>query len=199
MTDVRINITGKKMELGESLQSRIEDRLNEVFSKYLDKVNAAEVVVTKESHLFRCDIQANLGTHSGVQIKSRGESEDVYSAFDAAAEKCEKQLRRYKRRITNHNKQRAEQEAAVRQAVQYTLAPENEEELAEEGGPAVIAETPTQIETLTVSEAVMRMDLADLPALTFYNSANGMINFVYRRPDGNISWVDVHDAAEAAA
>lgn len=189
---MQIQVSGKGVDIGESLRTHVEGKLNEGISKYIDRVTSVHAVVTREAHLFRVDINGNLGTHSGMVIKSRGESEDVYAAFDDALEKIEKQLRRYKRRITNHHKEKNFDIQPVR-ATKYVLPSdiaENEEDDKPIGSGAVIAEKTTDIATLTVSQAVMRMDLQNLPALLFFNSANGRLNVVYRRADGNISWVD---------
>lgn len=195
---MQIIVSGKQIDVGDSLKSHIESRLGESVKKYIDKLSNVNVVVAKESHHFRIDISGNLGTHSGMNIKSRAEGNDVYAAFDAAASKIEKQLRRYKRKITNHN--RADYAEARRmKAVKYVLKDYEEDHKADEDAPLVIAEKDTDIETMTVSEAVMKMDLSDLPALLFLNSAHGRINVVYRRADGNISWVDPASAESSAA
>ena len=101
---MQITVSGKQVDVGESLRSHVETRLAEGVSKYLDRVTTVNVVISRESHLFRSDITVNPGTHSQITIKSRAESPDVYASFDAAAEKVQKQLRRYKRRLTNHHK-----------------------------------------------------------------------------------------------
>lgn len=197
---MQLNISGRHVDLGESFRTHAEARLQDGVNKYLDRVTKVEVVVSKESHLFRVDIHGNTGTHSHVVVNSKGASTDVYAAFDQAAERLEKQLRRYKRRLTNHHgikdaKAIAELSSHVR-AKKYVLKPEDDHrELEDEGAPVVIAEKPTEIETLTVSQAVMKMDLSDLPALLFVNSAHGRINVIYRRIDGNISWVDPEGVA----
>lgn len=189
---MQINISGKHMELGDSFQTHVEARLEEGISKYIDRINHLDVVATKEGHRVRVDIHANLGTHSHIAVNSRAEANDAYAAFDGAAEKIEKQLRRYKRKLTNHNREREDKTDIVGfQAKHYVLsADQGHEELAADHAPAVIAERPDSVQTLTVSEAVMKMDLGNLPALMFYNSAHGRINFIYRRDDGNIAWVD---------
>lgn len=197
---MQLHISGRHVELGESFRTHAEARLVGGVNKYLDRVTKIEVVVSKESHQFRVDIHGNTGTHSQVVVNSKGLSTDIYAAFDQAAERLEKQLRRYKRRISNHSAglSTKELDAELRRlsAKKYVLKPEDENrELEDEGAPVVIAEKPTEIETLTVSEAVMKMDLSDLPALLFVNSANGRINVIYRRVDGNISWVDPEEVA----
>jgi ribosomal subunit interface protein len=192
---MKITIAGKHVGVGESLQAHIEHRLEEGVKKYLDRVTSLHVVVTKEAHQFKVDINGNTGTSSGITIKSSALAADVYACFDAAADKIEKQLRRYKRRITNHHKNTPEAglQPSTLTGKKYVIQSESEE--AQEDSPIVIAEKATAVETLTVSEAVMKMDLADLPALLFFNSANGRINVVYKRQDGNISWVDPENKA----
>lgn len=193
---MNILISGKQIDVGGSLQEHIEHRLEEGVNKYLGRVTSLNVVVAKEAHRFKVDINGNTGTSSGVTIKSSAQADDVYACFDAAADKIEKQLRRYKRRLTNHHKQSHVDGSGMPASIsgkKYVLKPEEEHEAQD--APVVIAEKPTAIETLTVSEAVMKMDLADLPALMFFNSAHGRINVVYRRIDGNISWVDPGEKA----
>ncbi len=199
---MNINITGKHMDLGESFQNHVEARLSESISKYLDRVNQLDVVATKQGNRVRVDIHANTGTNSHVTVNSQGEADDAYAAFDTAAVKAEKQLRRYKRRLTNHHKTR-QSSSEVFQAISaksYVLcAQDQHEELPEDDAPVIVAERQMEVETLTVSEAVMKMDLANLPALMFYNSAHGRVNLVYRRNDGNVAWVDPEDQAVQAA
>lgn len=188
---MEISVSGKGVDIGESFQTHAQDRLTDGLGKYLDRVVSADVIVSKEAHLFDVKIHANPGTSSNIVVKSTGQSPDIYSAFDAAADKAEKQLRRYKRRITNHHKM-VDHEVIDFSAKQYTLDPEkhDDESTDESEVPLVIAETHMDINTLTVSEAVMRLDLGELPALMFKNAANGQLNVVYRREDGNISWID---------
>lgn len=197
---MQLQISGRHVDLGESFRTHAEARLQEGVNKYLDRVTKVEVVVSKESHQFRVDIHGATGTHGHVMINSKGLSTDVYAAFDQAAERLEKQLRRYKRRLTSHHvgKEARNLDDNIHhvRAKKYVLKPEDENrELEDEGAPVVIAEKATEIENLTVSEAVMKMDLRDLPALLFVNSATGRINVVYRRVDGNISWVDPEEVA----
>lgn len=183
---MNILISGKHTEIGKSLSSHIEKRLEEVLHKYLGRVVQMNVVITKEGHRFQTDINGNTGTSTGVIIKSTATSEDVYASFDAAAEKIEKQLRRYKSRLTDHHKAGNNGESVSIKGKKYVIKDHEEAH----DSPVIIAEKPTAIETLTVSAAVMKMDLAELPALMFFNSATGRINIVYKRTDGNISWVD---------
>ena len=83
-------------------------------------------------------------------------------------------------------------------AQQYILAAESddEEEVPEDAQPAIIAEMAHEIATLTVGEAVMRMDLADVPVMMFRNRGHGGLNVIYRRDDGNVGWIDPSDSKQ---
>jgi ribosomal subunit interface protein len=185
---MQISVSGKGVDVGEALRTHIETRLEQGITKYIDRMTSVQAVVSKDAGRFRVDIHGNLGTHSGVGVRASASGDDAHAAFDSALEKIEKQLRRYKRKISNHHKPA---EARGR-AVKYVLSPDvGEKDEADHTVPGmVIVEKPTDIDKLTVSEAVMRMDLQELPALMFYNSGHGRLNVVYRRADGNISWVD---------
>jgi ribosomal subunit interface protein len=189
---MQIQVSGKGVDIGESFRTYAQTKLEEGVQKYIDRVIGLDVVVSRESHLFNVNIHGNTGTASGIIIKSSGQAQDVYAALDSAAEKIEKQLRRYKRKLTDHHKQQHQLQDF--QAVKYVISAEEKAE-AEAEQPIIIAEKATRINTLTVSEAVMRMNLAELPALMFHNAASGRLNVVYKRGDGNISWVDPAEEA----
>lgn len=188
---MQLHISGRHVDLGESFQQHVEKRLQDGFNKYLDRIPSVDVVVSKQAHhQFRVDIHGNTGTHSGIVVKSQGEAGEIYAAFDDAATKAEKQLRRYKRRLKDHHA-RDSDAGRKTSARKYVLQSEaSDAELEAKADHVVIAEKGTDIATLSVSDAVMKMDLADLPALMFYNSGNGRLNVIYRRADGNISWLD---------
>ena len=190
---MKIIVTGKQMDIGESLKSYVEGHIDGIVDKYfentIDSIDGT-VTMSKNAHLHRADCKVHLG--HGVYLQSHAEEKDVYAAFDAAAEKMETRLRRYKRRITNHHKDRSNGESSV--PAQYNvLAAETEtqeEEPADNLQPAIIAEMQLDIPEVSVSNAVMRLDLGELQTLMFRNSAHGGLNVVYRRTDGNIGWID---------
>ncbi len=192
---MNILVSGKGVDIGDSLKTHVEHHVQETMEKYIDRVTSVHVVISKESHRFRADIHGNLGTHAGMVVKAHALGDDVYATFDAALEKVGKQLRRYKRKITNHHKHATSTDADLA-GMKYVL-PHDIGEHEDESGVSslVIAEKTTAVERLSVSQAVMKMDLQDLPALLFFNAAHGRINVVYRRHDGNISWVDPGDKA----
>ena len=151
---------------------------------------------SRDAHLFRADITVHAGR--GIVLQSNATASEPYPAFDAAAARIAKRLRRYKTKIVDHHHETVRHEdSQVAQAfILHGIEPEHEEEAND--NPVVVAEMTTPIDLLTVSEAVMRMDLGDMPALMFRNRAHGGLNMIYRRQDGHIGWVDPADASLAA-
>jgi ribosomal subunit interface protein len=187
---MQVIVTGKQIDVGEALRGHAETVTASIVDRYFGKAIEAHVVFSRERHL----IVSNISVHArrGFLVQCHGESNDPYAAFDSASERLDKQLRRYKRRLRNHHRN-AKDENEPQDATDYVVAPAREEEQESEAAddqPLVIAEMRTSIPQLSVSEAVMRLDLTDLPALLFRNSAHGSLNLVYRRRDGNVGWVD---------
>lgn len=188
---MHISVSGQNMNVGESLREYVKEELEAKVTKYFEQAIDANVVFSREAHLFRADIHVNDGTGMNSFVKGRGKSNEVYSSFDQACERIEKQLRRYKRRIKDHNTgAKLSEKAELIQATKYVLAHDGQEMMESADNPLIIAEKQTVIETLTVSDAVMRMDLSGLPALMFINKKTGNVDIVYNREDGNISWVE---------
>ena len=206
---MQLSVTGKQTEIGEALRRHIEGSLGSILDKYFKTAIEAHVIVSKEAHLSRAEISIHIGR--GIVVNARASASEAYLAFDAAAERLAKQLRRYKRRLRDHHAKGREPAGASERAMDYVLAPVEEEEAevaaaaaaeGEEtetdganGAPAVIAEMSTELPSLTVGEAAMRMDLAEAPVLLFRNRSHGELNLVYRRSDGNIGWIDPELAA----
>jgi ribosomal subunit interface protein len=189
---MQLTVTGKQVEVGNALRSHVESALETLLGKYFGSAIEAHAVFAREAHLIHAEISLHIGR--GIVINSGAAAGDHYLAFDAAAERLAKQLRRYKRRLRDHGKARAPAERGE-MAMAFVLAPVDEEGDADEGAvdgnsPVVIAEMSTELPQLTVGEAVMRMDLADAPVLLFRNRSHGELNLVYRRGDGNIGWID---------
>jgi len=189
---MQVTVTGKQIDIGDALRTHVDERLKDLVSKYFDHALDATVVFTREAK--RRQIRADLSVHvrRGMLMQGHAETEDPYAAFDTALDRIAKQLRRYKRRLQDERRRRADGAEAALQAQEYVLAgsEDEEEQISPDGQPVVIAEMAAAVETMTVGEAVMRMDLAAVPALVFQNSAHGGVNVVYRRADGNVGWVD---------
>jgi ribosomal subunit interface protein len=187
---MQITVSGKQVDLSDALQTRVADHLDVIASKYFDHALEAQVTFSRARSFFICDINVHAGR--GLTLRGEGEAADANTAFDDAAEHIAKRLRRYRRRMNEHARDIANRERPEA-ARQYTLRQEDEAETRGangEGHATVIAEQATEISLLSVSEAVMRMDLADQPVLMFRNTTSGELNVVYRRSDGNIGWID---------
>jgi ribosomal subunit interface protein len=188
---MKITISGKQIKVGAALQEYVKENIDISIKKYFEQAISAQVTFSKESHNFTCDIVVNEGVSNQLYYKSQAKEENIYASFDRALERMEKQLRRYKRRLKNHHKQ-GMGEATSWEATKYVISDDGQdfEDLGEADNPLIIAEKQTAIETLTVADAVMRMNLSNLPALVFINKKTNSFNVVYKRLDGNISWVD---------
>ncbi|MEE4338843.1 ribosome hibernation-promoting factor, HPF/YfiA family [Erythrobacter sp.] len=183
-----IRISGHQVDTGAALQEHATERLGAIVDKYFDRALSSHVTFGKApAGSFTCDIVTHVT--QGLILKAQGSAGDAHVALDEAAARIEKQLRRYKRRLTDRH-ERAQQVRAEEEAA-YTIfaAEEGEEEIAAEA-PPVIAETRVDIPTGTVADAVMMLDLRDTPALFFKNAGTGRHNMVYRRADGSIGWVE---------
>jgi len=200
---MNITVKGKQIDLGDALRTHVTDTLSTSVVKYFGNPLDATVVFSREAHLYKADIQVHVGR--GILLQSNAEAVEPYPAFDEAVEKVAKRLRRYKRRLRDHHNGTSGGEPPLRARKYILEAPTDEAEEIEnnpidDGHPGVvIAEMETAIELLTVSEAVMRMDLAELPALMFRNRAHGGLNMVYRRRDGNVGWIDPAETQGAVA
>lgn len=186
---MQLTVRGKQIDVGDALRTHVGDVLGSTTAKYFSHAIEANVVFSREAHLIRTDIAVHVGRN--ILLQSNAEAADAYGAFDLAAEKMAKRLRRYKRRLRDHH--RDSEDLPVLPAQSYVLEAEPDDvgdERDEPAQPIVIADTTTAVETMTVSQAVMRLDLGDLPALMFRNGAHGRLNMVYRRPDGNVCWID---------
>ena len=187
-TLMKLSVKGKQIDVGDALRSHVETQLKEITGKYFSAPLDAHVTFSREAHMFRADIAVHAGR--GILLQSNATASEAYPAFDVAAERIAKRLRRHKNRIKHHDHENGRLADAV-MASSFILngGDEGREEEANDN-PVVVAEMTTPIESLTVSEAVMHLDLADLPALMFVNRAHGGLNMIYRRPDGHIGWVD---------
>jgi len=186
---MQYQISGKQIDIGEALQTHVRDDLGAVVQKYAERPTNAQVVFSKSAHEFVCEATVHLST--GLTAQAKAHATEIYAAFDGCSEKMEKQLRRYKRRLKDHHKERA-QPVELSGAASYILASDegagdSEPETLQ---PMIVAEMETKIPSLSVGEAVMQMELAGAPVLVFRNEGKDGLNVVYRREDGNIGWID---------
>ncbi|NRP13314.1 Ribosome hibernation promotion factor [Aliiroseovarius sp. xm-m-379] len=191
---MQYQISGKQIDIGDALQVHVKDELGGVVQKYAERPTDAQVVFSKSAHEFVCETTVHLST--GLTAQAKGHATEIYSAFDQCTEKMEKQLRRYKRRLKDHHRDRVDP-VEVFGGSSYILASEEGPEEADNAQlePMIIAEMETRIPSLSVGEAVMQMELAHAPVLVFRNEKTEGVNVVYRRDDGNIGWVDPQNNA----
>ncbi len=191
---MQITVSGKQVDLSDALRTRVALGLDAIAGKYFDHALEAHVTFSRARSFFTCDINVHAGR--GLTLRGEGEAADANAAFDDAAEHIAKRLRRYRRRVRDHARDQAHRERP-QAATQYVLR-QTEEEGEHVNGEVqtastyatVVAEAPAEILVLTVSDAVMRMDLENQPVLMFRNSASGALNVVYRRSDGHVGWID---------
>ncbi|MEO0386155.1 MAG: ribosome-associated translation inhibitor RaiA [Pseudomonadota bacterium] len=185
---MRIQVNGKQLDVGDALRAHVTTRLTEVVDKFSVPPVEALVTFSRDAHEFVADSSVHLST--GLTVQAKGRASDIYDGFEAAAERMEKQLRRYKRRLKDHHQKREAQPSAFG-APSYILEAEPAEAAEPETlQPVIIAEMETPVHTLSVGEAVMHMELAGAALIVFRNESHGGVNVVYRRDDGNIGWVD---------
>lgn len=185
-----LRITGKHMEIGDAFRSRIEQRIADAVDKYFDGGFGGRVTVEKSGSRFAADCMIHLD--SGVALQATGGAQEPQAAFDAAAERIEKRLRRYKRRLKSHQTEKNGDATDIAYTVMAPPAGEDDEEteIGDDYAPAVVAESSLSLRKMSVAHAVVELDQKDSPVFVFRNAGNDQVNVVYRRPDGNIGWID---------
>ncbi|MCL4189669.1 MAG: ribosome-associated translation inhibitor RaiA [Rhodobacteraceae bacterium] len=186
---MRYQISGKQIDVGEALQGHVRREFDATVERYAQRPTEAVVVFSRDAHAYVCEATLRLST--GLTAQARGAATEVYAAFDQCRERMDKQLRRHKRRLRDHHRERS-QPVETEGASSYILASPGDEEEAESATlqPIIIAEMETRVPTLSVGEAVMQMELAGVPLLVFRNERHGGVNVVHRRDDGNVGWID---------
>jgi ribosomal subunit interface protein len=184
-------VSGKNIDIGEALRTRVNARIAEATGKYFDGGFSGHVTVGKEGFGFRTECVIHLD--SGIMLEAEAVAADAYASAEQAAIRIEKRLRRYKRRLKGHQSARANGNAGEPipiDAPSYVIAtPEHDEEVAE-WNPVIIAETTTTLKRQSVSEAVLELDMRGAAVVVFRHAGHGRINLVYRRADGHIGWID---------
>ncbi len=191
-----LRISGKHMDIGDAFRTRIEGRIEDAVNKYFDGGYGGSVTVEKAGSRFSADCMVHLD--SGISLQATGQAQDPQLAFDAAAERVEKRLRRYKRRLKTHPVSTAVEWIDLDYRVVAPVA-EEDEEVPVDYAPAIVAESTVALKTMSVADAVIELDTRDGPVVVFRNAGSSHVNVVYRRADGNIGWIDTSSAANAAA
>jgi len=189
---MKIQVSGKHVDVGHALKERIETELKLAIEKYFERGGDADVTISKQGHLFKADAWVRLA--SGQTLVAHGTGGDAHSAFDGVLEHMEARIRRYKRRLKNHHTpQKHELASLTVLRGQDAFEDEDFDDGLDHSAPAqamVIAETEAPLKTMTVSAAVLEMDLSNYPVIVFRNAGHGGLSVIYRRPDGNIGWID---------
>jgi ribosomal subunit interface protein len=192
-----LRISGKNVDVGDAMREHITDRIEDALSKYFTGGFTGHVTLSREGTGFKSECTVHLNT--GIVLQVSAQDQDPRNSFDQAADKIEKRLRRYKRKLKDHHSHNGNGRETF-EAASYVLAsPEDDEEVPADFNPLVIAETSAKVKTMTVGMAVMELDLTEAPVVMFKNAANGGVNVVYRRSDGNIGWIDPALVASEAA
>jgi len=186
---MRYQISGKQIDVGDALQTHVKDELGAAVAKYAERPTDATVVFSRAAHNYTCEATVHLST--GLTATAKAQDTEIYGAFDSCCAKMEKQLRRYKRRLKDHHRERS-QPVETWEASSYILASDQEGDESDTDTlqPIIVAEMQTRIPSLSVGEAVMQMELAGAPVLVFRHEGKDGLNVVYRREDGNIGWID---------
>jgi ribosomal subunit interface protein len=199
---MQIQVVNKGIDVSEALRDRIRERVADAVSKYAHRPGECLVVIEREGYGFKVDCSVHLP--SGVMLQAQSGGEDAYGAAEAALDRLEKRLRRYKRRLVGRRSARNQNGAEAAHVVLQGRGgfddEDEDEESAVAADPVVVAETSAELPTLTVGMAVFELELANAPVLVFRNAAHGSLNVVFRRPDGHIGWIDPERGqAESAA
>jgi ribosomal subunit interface protein len=191
-----LRISGKSISVGDALRGRVSERTDEVLRKYFDGNYSGHITLSKDGFGFRTDCALHLD--SGVTLEADSNAADAYASADQALIQIEKRLRRYKSRLKDRSARKAhvaaeaiaEFEMPTLDASSYVIEAPTDDDEVTEYSPVIIAEATTSMKRLSVSEAVMELDFTGAPVVVFQHGGSGRINIIYRRPDGNVGWVD---------
>ncbi|BCP55947.1 hypothetical protein K32_45640 [Kaistia sp. 32K] len=191
-----LRISGKNIDISDAYRTHVEGRVGDAIGKFFVGGYSGRVVLERDGTGYRVDCALHLD--SGADLHAEGRGHEIYPTFEQAADRIEKQLRRYKRKLKDHHYNEQRNGAAELDANYTVLAatPDEDEELAEDYKPMVIAEETKALRMMSVSGAVMAMDLAESQVVVFRHAGHGGVNVVYRRRDGNIGWIDPAQAGK---
>ena len=193
-------VSGKNLQIGGALRARVEERVRGATATYFDGGFSGHVTIAKDGFGFRTECVIHLD--SGIVLETEALAADAYASADKAAVRLEKRLRRYKRRLKDHQAERAvgrvPEQASLDSASDLPTPTDDADEQETEFNPVIIAESLAALERLAVSDAVAQLDACDAPVVVFRHAGHGRVNLVYRRPDGHIGWIDLPVIDEGA-
>ena len=199
-----LRVSGKSISIGEALRDRVSERTDEVLRKYFDGNYSGHITLSKDGFGFRTDCALHLD--SGITLEADSMAADAYASADQALVLIEKRLRRYKSRLKDRSARKAHAAAAALSdlngaaldAPSYVIEAPTDDDDVSEFNPVIIAEATTSLKRCSVSEAVLELDLTGAPVMVFQHGGSGRVNIIYRRPDGNVGWVDPPVVSEPA-
>lgn len=194
-----LRVSGKSLDIGEALKAHIHTKVGDALSRYVEGGYSGHVTVGKEGAAFRTDCLIHLKT--GLTLQTESVAHDPHASVDLAAERLSRRLKRYKQRIRDFHGHDPADAPQGEEATAYVIEAPDEDEAAAAGAfaPVIIAESTTLMRQLSVSEAVIDLDMTGAPVLVFRHAGHGRVNVVYRRPDGHIGWIDLNAGAAGAA
>jgi ribosomal subunit interface protein len=186
-----LRISGKNLDVGEALRGQAEARVAAALGKYYEGGFQGHVTVGKDGSAFRTDGVLHLS--SGITLEASATAHDAYASLDKMAERIEKRLRRYKRRLKDRSAAQNGRESLEIPSYVIAAPDEDTEEPERDAAgenPVIVAESTRSLLRMTVSDAVAELDLTGSPVIVFRHAGNDRVNVVYRRGDGNIGWID---------
>ena len=184
---MQYQISGIHIDVGNALQTHVMGELNDAISKYAERPTEAQIVFSKSGHEFVCDAIIHLST--GLTAQAKASKVEIYAAFDACAEKMEKQLRRYKRKLKGHHKDRNQSVEFIDPTSYTDAVKEGEKDSTTTSEAIIIAETDKEVPIFSVKEAAEELEKSELPFILFKNEEKKGVNILFWRKDGNIGWV----------
>ncbi len=196
-----LRVSGKNIDIGESLQEHVREKVGAAIAKYFDREASGHVTIQPDGSGFRSDLVLHLP--AGITLQAEGHGHDPYATMNQAVERLEKRLRRHKQRIKDRHaahKGRSEEASRADEIAQnYRIEAPADEELASDFNATVVAEGKVALRQMSVSAAVMELDMSGVPVLVFRHSQSDALNVVYRRADGHIGWIDPSKSAGGLA
>ena len=193
-----LRVTGKNMDVGDALRMHAVERVDDAIEKYFNGGYSGHLTIEREGSSFRSDCSLHLD--SGVTLQAAASDREARRSFDLAADRIEKRLRRYTRRLKSKHNRREGRDGWAHNAPTYLIqSPTEDEEIPEDFTPVVVAESHTSLTEMSVEEAVLALELSDTPVIVFKSAGHGGLSVVYRRSDGHIAWIDPQLNGEQAS
>jgi putative sigma-54 modulation protein len=175
------------MDPSEAVKQHAVDKLQRIKKFFPDPIRA-QVVLSTERYRHQADV--NITLHNGIAIKGKEVTEDMYAAIDLVMDKIERQVRRYKDKITSHRPSAGPEVLVHHEVLGAQEVEEQPEDLK------IIKSSKFFARPMTPEEAIMQMNLISSDFLVFTNADTRDVNVVYRRPDGNYGLIETGRSAE---